>query len=97
MFQEGVGLLDSIAKKVIPDYRIFAFRVGGWVIQPFDNFVNAFRKSWHFSRFFCCFLGVQLETSYSNLDFTKFPYKAVYQFENTIEENDENGTFGKFR
>lgn len=42
MFVEGKQLLESIARTVIPDYTIVAFRAGGWAVQPFDNLKRAF-------------------------------------------------------
>lgn len=92
MFQEGVNCLSNIARKVIPDYRIFAFRAGGWVIQPFDKFVNAFKKTGIMLDSSVA-IGVRKENTYSSLDFTRVPQKCFYQFEDKLQESDEKGSF----
>lgn len=92
MFQEGIKRLSSIARKVIPDYRIFAFRAGGWVIQPFDKFVNAFKKTGIVLDSSVA-VGLQQENTYSILDFTEVPQKAFYRFEDKLQESNEKGTF----
>lgn len=37
MFKEGAELLTSIARQVEPDYKLCAFRAGGWAVQPFGK------------------------------------------------------------
>jgi len=37
MFKEGASLLTSIARQVEPDYKLAAFRAGGWAVQPFEK------------------------------------------------------------
>jgi len=41
-FVEGTELLTSIAREVDPNYKIVAFRAGGWRIRPFDKLHNSF-------------------------------------------------------
>lgn len=38
IFQNGVELLEGIAKEVDPNYRILSYRAGGLCIQPFADF-----------------------------------------------------------
>lgn len=35
MFKEGAALLTNIAREVDNDYKLCAFRAGGWAVQPF--------------------------------------------------------------
>ncbi len=42
LFQEGVKTLESIAREVEPDYKVIAFRAGGFCIQPFEKLERAF-------------------------------------------------------
>ncbi len=45
MFEEGTALLTAIARQVEPDYKICAFRAGGWAVQPFNVLKKAFSKT----------------------------------------------------
>ena len=45
MFVEGTSLLTSIAHEVDLEYKIVAFRAGGWAVQPFSLLKKAFNKS----------------------------------------------------
>ena len=45
MFVGGTNLLESIAREVEPDYKIVAFRAGGWAVQPFDMLKEGFIKA----------------------------------------------------
>ena len=45
MFVEGTNLLESIAREVVPDYKIIAVRAGGWAVQPFEKLKEGFYKA----------------------------------------------------
>ncbi len=71
---------------------IFSFRAGGWCIQPFDKFKNAFIKN-----------GITLDSSvFKNgkyesreyaYDFTAAPDKDIYPFEDDVNIEQKNGQF----
>ena len=42
MFVEGCEILHLLARSVEPDYKIVAFRAGGWAVQPFSLLKKAF-------------------------------------------------------
>lgn len=42
MFKEGTELLNKIAHKVDPNYKVIAFRAGGWTVQPFSKLKKDF-------------------------------------------------------
>lgn len=44
MFVEGTNLLTNIAREVDSEYKIVAFRAGGWAVQPFDKLKKGFQK-----------------------------------------------------
>ncbi|MBB6733055.1 hypothetical protein [Cohnella zeiphila] len=44
LFRQGCRELEQIAKEVRPDYRVMAYRAGGWCIQPFDKLKKAFAE-----------------------------------------------------
>jgi len=82
-------------KKVLSDItnkKIFAFRAGGWCIQPFSKFKTAFIEN-----------GITLDSSvfkngkYSSeeydYDFTYAPDKEIYRFEDDVLKEDANGAF----
>ena len=94
MFEEGVSLLTGIVREVDPDYRIVAFRAGGWAVQPFDKLKKAFLKT-----------GICIDSSVmpgahayndgSYYDFRTAPYKKAgsYRFENDVCQVVEDGSF----
>lgn len=92
MFVEGTYLLTSIAREVVPDYKICAFRAGGWAVQPFDKLKRAFIES-----------GIRIDSSASAgcynflsdsyYDFRSLPYKPFFHFENDVCAEDYKGQF----
>lgn len=94
MFIEGYDLLISIAREVCPDYKIVAFRAGGWAVQPFCALKEAFLKTG-----ICVdsstMPGVEIETDYSYCNFLNIgiPSKGFYRFSDNVDVNDKNGMF----
>ena len=92
MFVEGCEILHSLARSIEPDYKIVAFRAGGWAIQPFSLLKKGFLST---------DIRVDSSASYgikniykdSYYDFTKIPRKSVYKFTDSIEEEDSEGFF----
>ncbi|MCS2537754.1 hypothetical protein NXX36_17255 [Bacteroides fragilis] len=92
LFVEGATYLNALARKVIPDYAVIAFRAGGWAIQPFSHVKEGFRKA-----------GIQIDSSgaagfksiskYSSYDFTNIPQLPYYRFSQEVDRADENGMF----
>lgn len=69
MFVEGTNLLESIAREIEPNYKIIAFRVGGWAVQPFDILAEGFIKA-----------GIKIDSSvmpglHSELDNSYFDFR----------------------
>lgn len=94
MFVEGTNLLESIAKDVDPQYKIIAFRAGGWAVQPFDKLKQAFVK-----------VGIKIDSSVmcnafavygdSQFDFRGAPRnkRGLYRFEDNVCVENELGSF----
>ena len=94
MFEEGVSLLTNIAREVEPDYKIVAFRAGGWAVQPFTSLKKAFRKT-----------GIKIDSSVmrgayahndgSYYDFRNAPFarNGFYRFEDDVCQEKTDGTF----
>lgn len=92
MFYECVSYLNTICSSVIPDYKVVAFRAGGWAVQPFANLKAAFERS-----------GIMLDSSVayqtygvhenSNYDFRKAPNKEMYRFSDDVCIESYTGSF----
>lgn len=94
MFEEGTDLLTSIARQVEPNYKLCAFRAGGWAVQPFNILQKAFAKS-----------GIIIESSVmrgeyadkgdSFYDFRSAPYKKTgyYHFFDDVCKEMQDGPF----
>lgn len=92
MFKEGADYLNSLAREVVPDYRICAFRAGGWAIQPFEKIKKGFLAA-----------GIRIDSSvaadmqgknqYSWFDFTTAPHDDYWYFENDVCRPDSKGQF----
>lgn len=94
MFVEGVDTLTTIAKEVDPDYRIVAFRAGGWAVNPFDLLKEGMIKTG-----ICIdssvMEGIGVKTSHSECIFTdiRMPEKGYYRFEDDVNNPVVDGHF----
>ena len=94
MFKEGAELLTSIARQVEPDYKLCAFRAGGWAVQPFDKIKKGLEA-----------VDIHIDSSvmprraikcdYSECDFLNAPDKkeGFYYFRDDVCVEDINGSF----
>lgn len=94
MFVEGTNLLESIAREVEPDYKIIAFRAGGWAVQPFEMLKEGFIKA-----------GIKIDSSvaigaYGKNQYSYFDFRDVnstrpyfYKFSNDVTSENLNGNF----
>ena len=94
MFKEGTTLLTMLARKVKTDYKICAFRAGGWAVQPFDKLKRAFKEA-----------GIKIDSScsynqyydckYSTYDFRSefLRDKDEYRFTDDILKSVSNGEY----
>lgn len=92
MFTEGVNYLNSLASQVQPDYKVCAFRAGGWAVQPFKKLKRAFVEN-----------GIVIDSStgygrYDNspnaqYDFRNMPMKSLFRFSDDVCMEDKNGRF----
>jgi len=82
-------------KKVLTDIvgdNIFAFRAGGWSIQPFIKIKNALKKNniWLDST---VFYGGYNKSDTHFINFKRAPFKDCWKFEDDILEENNNGFF----
>ncbi len=78
------------ALEEISEQPVFAFRAGGWCLQPFDNILPAFKKLdiWLDSTLFKG--GVSHDPS-RGYDFRKYPNKTSWRFSTDPTEEDTSG------
>lgn len=92
MFQKGVDYLNGIAREIVPDYRVCAFRAGGWAVMPFEYLRDGFLAA-----------GINIDSSVCSrmtlngvnykMDFTNSPQCDIYQFTNEVLDLDAKGQF----
>ena len=92
MFVEGTEMLETIAREVDPNYKIIAYRAGGWAILPFYIMKEGFLKA-----------GIKVDSSVTHgkvihaygydLDFTDVPKEGIYKFSHDVKRMDPKGEF----
>lgn len=90
LFARGISLIESIARLESPDYRVEAFRAGGWCIQPFAPLLSAFEEA-----------GLRIDSSIGYgmrgnspthiFDFTSAPTRRFYRFADDPTREDSHG------
>lgn len=94
MFKEGAELLTSIARQVEPDYKLCAFRAGGWAVQPF----NKIKKGLQAADIYIdssVLPSVHVICDHSECNFFDAPIKkeGLYRFSDDVCKEDVNGEF----
>ena len=92
MFVEGCEILHLLARSVEPDYKIVAFRAGGWAVQPFSLLKKAFLSA-DIRIDSSVSYGIKNTNKDSYYDFTTIPRKSFYKFTDSIEEEETEGLF----
>jgi hypothetical protein len=83
LFASSAQLLESIASEVDPNYKLCAFRAGGWCIEPFDVIKKCFKKTGIFIDSSVA-PGIKKESHLYIADFTNVnPEKDFYYFDDT--------------
>ncbi len=92
LFTTGKEYLEQIAKSVESDYKVTAFRAGGWSIEPFEKLRKAFVQSEIFIDSSAAY-GMKLSGLAHCFDFTDIPDKPKYRFSSTVLKEDAEGAF----
>ena len=92
LFIEGTEFIERIAREVEPEYKVIAFRAGGWAILPFNLMKEGFLKA-----------GIKVDSSVMkgsvihaygyDLDFSDTPSKGVYSYEDDVLREQPDGCF----
>lgn len=91
-FINGTNALNEIAQEVDSNYKVIAFRAGGWCIQPFNKLTEGLKKS-----------GIKIDTSVAfgrkrdskthHFNFMKSPNKEFYCFSYDVNKIIPDGEF----
>ena len=95
VFDGSVSLLKDVLHPEFPDYKINAFRAGGWSIQPFTDFKQYFEKHM-FIYEFSVLRGFYQFTDAQFFDFSSAPSKSIYRFSDDVCVEDKKGPYLQF-
>lgn len=92
LFVSGTNYLTALAREVDSNYKIVAFRAGGWAVQPFEKLKRGFIEA-----------GIKIDSSTSfglysikkgqEYNFCNMPDKDMFCFENDVCIEDTEGNF----
>lgn len=92
VFTSSVQILKDIILPHFPNYKINAFRAGGWSIQPFSDIKDQFIE--HGILYDLTVVnGLYQFSNAQFFDYSDAPKDHVYHFENKVVEVDPNGKF----
>ena len=91
IFNTGINLLEEIAKKVDPKYKVIAYRAGGLCLNSFLILEKIFRK-YNIKIDSSVSSGIEFKSNVHNNNFDNIPNKSIYKFNSDLglEEIDGN-------
>tara|TARA_B100000508_G_scaffold60116_1_gene46764 strand:- start:40850 stop:41833 length:984 start_codon:yes stop_codon:yes gene_type:complete len=89
--QQIVSSYKSKLESIIGS-KVNGFRAGGWCLQPFNRFVEIFKKA-GIKIDSTVFQGGKMSTKHYYFDFTNAPSKGRYRFDDNLCQEVENGSF----
>lgn len=92
MFKEGIDYLNALGAEIEPNYKVCAFRAGGWAVQPFSKLEKAFRSTGIVIDSSSAY-GVYGKHKDSQYDFRNMPCKSLYHFEHDVCVESSHGPF----
>jgi peptidoglycan/xylan/chitin deacetylase (PgdA/CDA1 family) len=97
--EEEILNIVTLSKKTIENLtnkKVYAFRAGGWQIEPFEKLKKAFLKNEIFVD-----SSVAKNKKYCGkivkYDFVNYPIERIYKFSDTPKIKDENGKFIEYQ
>ena len=93
IFASGIQVLHNIAREFDRNYKVMAFRAGGFCIYPFDKLMKPFKEN-----------EIKIDSSvaygfymrgegHGEVDFSDFPNDEFYFFSTDPKRKDQNGPF----
>ena len=92
MFELGLNILYEIAYTENKQYKVMAYRAGGWCIQPFYKIKTNFTK-YGIKADSSVAYGMYQKTDSHYFDFRNVPKYEWYRFEDSVEVKDKFGSF----
>jgi len=92
VFNGSMEVLQEILLKNHPQYKINAFRAGGWCIQPFSDFKPFFEKH-EIEYDMSVIRGLYQFSTAQQFDFTAAPGKDVYRFSDDVSIENSTGRY----
>lgn len=94
-FEFSISFIKAIQSRANVHYDIDCYRAGGWCIQPFNDFKPFFIK-YGIKYDFSVLKDFKLNHSESFYNFEGFPKRFVYNFDDDISLESNNGKFKEF-
>lgn len=91
-FNNAYNLLQNICSEIDPNYKVLAYRAGGWCIQPFELLHNLFLSNNLFIDSSVAY-GMQGKSDTHVFDFTTIPNKSFYNYSYNVDQIDKEGPF----
>ncbi len=96
VFKSSFDCLRGMVKESNPNYRMQAYRAGGWCIQPFETFKPYFTE-YGIDSDFSVLPGVSRNSNILRFDFSKIESTAFpYPFDNEVTDEVATGAFMEF-
>lgn len=90
------NLVESICRRADPNYDVFAFRAGGYCIQPFEILSDALWSNGIYIDS-SAYHGFEKKNEQFSYDFSNTPIKPTYRFSSDINKQDLRGKFVEFQ
>jgi len=85
-------LMENIVRKVDAEYNVYAFRAGGYQIEPFYEIRRAFSGNDIFVDSSVC-PGIKNDGNIGSYDFTNFCNQKYYKFDLDLDRTNNDGKF----
>ena len=95
IFEESINIINEIISKSKNNYKVNSYRAGGWSIQPFDDFINIFKK-YGIINDFTVLPGFANTSDAQYFDFKNCPENKHYYFSNDPCIEDKSGIFKEY-
>ena len=86
------NLMEQIVREVDKNYKVYIFRAGGYLIEPFDKIKEALYENGIYVDSSVC-PELQNESNIFSYNFTNYPKENIYRFDARINEINTNGKF----
>lgn len=88
-------LMEKVCRTVQPDYKVRAFRAGGYRVEPFERLVDALRSN-HIKVDASTAFGMKSLEPQFPFDFRRLPTYLNYRFDTSVLRHSLEGYFWEF-